>query len=295
MDTIKATTPSDLSNFGPGIHQIQWQGREVWLIEQAWGQLVVAKLGAQILYYQPVGEHAVFWLNPEPSHCDNESIRGGVPLCWPWFGLNSSDSSKANHGTARTALWTMCEQHLQANHSTTLTFMPVEQLCDALAVTFEISVSDNYLSMRILTRNISDQEQNLTQAIHSYFFVADSQKIIVQGLKGCEYLDKLQSEKLKYQRSQLSQISAIDSIYKHTADAVIVDEILSREIVISKAGSGSTVVWNPGQAAKNYGIFSGQMNFICIEAANTDHESLCLAPGQQVVLQQTVELRCITR
>ena len=293
MDTIKATTPSDLSNFSPGIHQIQWQGREVWLIEQAWGQLVVAKLGAQILYYQPVGEHAVFWLNPEPSHRDNESIRGGAPLCWPWFGPHNSDSTKANHGLARTALWAMCEQRLQANDSATLTFIPVEQLCDAFTVTFEISVSANYLSMRILTKNISDQEQNLTQAIHSYFFVADCQKITVQGLKGCEYLDKLQGEELKYQPSQLSQISAIDSIYKHTADVLIVDEILSRKVLISKAGSGSTVVWNPGQAAKNYGVFSGQMNFICIEAANTDHESLRLSPGQQVVLQQTVELRSI--
>jgi glucose-6-phosphate 1-epimerase len=298
MSTGQQELAGSLSNYNSGIHHIHWLDRDAWLIVQSWGLLVVAKLGAQVLHYQPTGQRSVFWVNTPLAQSVNEAARGGAPLCWPWFGPHSSDPNQLNHGTARTALWKLNSLRLEENNGgcnkvTSLEFIPASKISTTFEVVFEVVISANDLTMKIITRNITDQAQSLTQAIHSYFNVGNSEEIIVKGLKGCDYLDKLADNKLSIQRQQLSNISAIDSIYKHQGEVVIVDKSLTREIIITKAGSGSTVVWNPGANAKCYSIEQGQKAFICVEAANTAHENLTVEPREKVELLQRVQLRLL--
>ena len=284
-----------------GIHEIEWLGREVWLVKEAWGELVIAKMGAQVLHFKPLGQQDVFWLNMSAGPLltaaasvkktggNSEAVRGGAPLCWPWFGPHETDHSLPNHGFARVVQWQLDVCRLQSEGALTkLRFSPIAALSTDLSVSFDIEVSDNVLKMCLITRNVSDQIQPLTQAIHSYFLVGDSEKVQVNGLKGCEYIDKLAANNLAQQSVELTNIQAIDSIYKHAGEVVLRDEVLGRELIISKAGSGSTVVWNPGALAVQYDILAGQREFVCVEAANTAHENIMLIPHQSVRLEQSI-------
>ncbi|NQZ31540.1 MAG: D-hexose-6-phosphate mutarotase [Oceanospirillaceae bacterium] len=287
-----------------GIHEIRWLGCEVWLIIEPWGELVISKLGAQVLHYQPAGQSAVFWLNKSSgplcqkqsalaNNTDSvEAIRAGAPLCWPWFGPHESDESQPNHGFARIANWQLVNCVLQGDSTkiTKLQFSPISELYAGLTLMFELEISDQQLTMKLVTTNVSDQPQPLTQAIHSYFLVGDSEKVTVSGLKGCEYIDKLADNSLGKQRDELAEIKAIDSIYKHTGDVVVIDPVLKRKLHIRKEQSGSTVVWNPGSMAKSYDILADHRAFVCVEAANTAHEGLVLAANQRVTLMQSVKV-----
>lgn len=288
-----------LQGFSHGVHQIHWVDKDVWLIVQSWGQLVVAKTGAQILHYQPVGQAPVFWINQPDSTSINKAdsqradknIRAGVPLCWPWFGAHSTDKTAPNHGYARDAQWQLMESELLTEPmSARLCFVPVNRLIAELAVSFEINVSAQALTMRLVTHNISEQEQRLSQALHSYFKVGDIEQVILQELAGSYYLDSLDYFQEKWQACALTNIGAIDNIYKHCESLTIKDPVLQRQIQLTKSGSGSTVVWNPGDDYRNYAIQTGHREFLCVEAANTAHEQLVLDVGQQWVLEQKVEV-----
>jgi glucose-6-phosphate 1-epimerase len=314
------------TNFPDGIYQIPWLNRAVWLIVQPWGELVVAKIGAQILHYQPRGHRPVFWLNIEPqtlvlpqelvlsaklenqqqlidsvqSYCYLQGavttdlpLRGGVPLCWPWFGAHSVDSSLPAHGLARNAQWQLDSSKLfsEGSATTMLCFKPVQSLTADLDVSFNIKVTSDNLQLEISSQNISSEPLVMTQAIHSYFAVADLQKIIVKGLKGCEYLNKLDNYQLKHQQEELTNINNIDNIYKHSAEAIIIDDEYNREIVLTKKNSHSTVVWNPADKARLIGINKGHQQFICVEAANTIVDEVCLEPLHSFSMQQNITLK----
>jgi len=304
---LKGVNMSSQFDYSQGVHEIQWLGRDVWLIIEPWGELVVAKMGAQVLHYQPIGERALFWLNThtgplsddylDQSTCvlERDAVRAGAPLCWPWFGPHENDPSEPNHGFARITDWQLESSVLQSatGDITKLRFSPRAVISMALTVAFEIEVHHDQLLMRIETANCSSTDQPLTQAIHSYFSVADSQKVAVQGLNGCEYIDKLLNNTRANQTGELANIDAIDSIYIHEGAVVLIDKQYQRKLIIEKEGSGSTVVWNPGNAFKQYDILQESSKFICVEAANTAHEELFLLPGQRVSLTQSIKIEAL--
>jgi D-hexose-6-phosphate mutarotase len=314
------------TNFPNGIYQIPWLDRAVWLIVQPWGELVVAKIGAQILHYQPSGHKPVFWLNSERqrlelpkevalsskpenrqqlidtvhNYCNlkgtvskHSPLRGGVPLCWPWFGAHSDDAALPNHGLARDALWqlTSCELTSQQSAATKLCFKPSQRLTADLTVQFSINVTKDNLQLEINSQNIGSKALVMTQAIHSYFEVANHQQIIVKGLKGSEFLDKLDNNQLKYQAHELTNINEIDNIYKHSAEAVIIDQAYNREIILTKSNSGSTVVWNPADKAELIGINADYRQFICVEAANTVVDEVYLKPLGSFSMRQNIAVK----
>ncbi len=314
--------PINFADFTPGIHEIRWLDREVWLIVQPWGELVVAKLGAQILHYQPKQQQPVFWINSNAQLAGSKSVglkhaaqrnasiptdklkpmRGGVPLCWPWFGEHQQDTTKPQHGVARISQWQLSSHALNdsASGGAVFSFTPVtlepfflgEKSSPSAEFTlqFEVSVAKNYLKMRLITKNVSDQPQQLTQAIHSYFLVGDCAQLQIKGLSGCDYFDKLDNNSLKRQTAELGCIGAIDNIYQHTGQVTIVDPLLQREIQISKKYSGSTIVWNPGAQAKKIDIIDGGNRFICVEAGNTAFERLLVNSGESVELVQEITI-----
>jgi glucose-6-phosphate 1-epimerase len=293
------------SGFNSGIHEIVWLAREVWLVIQPWGELVVAKNGAQVLHYKPLGHHSVFWLNEtiEPVSVDevanadnqlnplikNQPVRGGVPICWPWFGAHGTDSKQPNHGVARTIKWRLESYNINQNNglSSQLVFVPEANPYPVFELKLQLDITQNTFQMCLETKNISHKKQSLTQAIHSYFLVGDKAKINVNGLKNNQYIDLLDKSLLKMQTTELSNIDAIDRIYKHTQDLVIEDQLLGRKIYIEKGSSGSTVVWNPG-SEKAHGTIDNPNMFICLEAANTSFEEIVLQPNQAIELVQKI-------
>ena len=289
------------AQYSHGLHEIDYLGKASWLIVQPWGELLVAKTGAQILHYQPREQQPVFWLNEvqqdfpsgQSDSAVTEAVRGGVPLCWPWFGFHT-DATKPKHGLARTAQWHLQQHNLSSTGQTLscLLFSPLQQLELELEVHLQLEISKNLLQITLSTENVSTVEQPLTQALHSYFLVSDCAAIELQGLKNCQYFDKLDAGALKQQSQTLSNIQAIDNIYHHSDTVTINDPRMARNIVVTKLSSRSTVVWNPGSAAGELNIVTGE-KFICVEAANTQVDQLVLSPGQKVSLQQSIVIETI--
>ena len=76
----------------------------------AGARAVVSIQGGQVLSYVPTpGAQDVLWLSPVARIVPGKSIRGGIPVCWPWFGPHAADGALPAHGFVRTAMWSISE------------------------------------------------------------------------------------------------------------------------------------------------------------------------------------------
>lgn len=69
--------------------------------------------GAQLLSWKPThANQDVFWLSEVEPFSLGQAIRGGVPICYPWFGATKQPA----HGTARNRLWELTDYVEQEEH-----------------------------------------------------------------------------------------------------------------------------------------------------------------------------------
>ena len=157
----------------------------------------IALQGAHVATFQPRGEEPVIWLSPKAKFAPGKSIRGGVPICWPWFGPHKTDSKLPGHGYARTVPWDVLETRALPDGSTFLRFGLVEsdatraQWPHASTVQLEVTVG-KALRIELVTTNTGKAAFELGEALHTYFQISDVANMTIQGLANCEYLDKVQ-------------------------------------------------------------------------------------------------------
>ncbi len=263
-----------------GVQDANLQGFSLLLIRQPWGELVLSRQGAQVVHFRPSGQAPILWLSdsllPAPA-----PIRGGIPVCWPWFAAHPDDASKPFHGLARTALWDIDLQHY-SDTGASLVLQPVIALECGLVPRVLVEVKDRALQVSIDTLNTTDEPILLTQALHSYLAVSDVHQVVLEGLQGCEYRDKLQQGARCRQTDPLLIRATTDRIYHHDTVTQVLDTGAQRSLRIGKFGSGSTVVWNPGALAESMADvgMAQQAAFVCVEAANTYVDPVQLLPGQ---------------
>lgn len=65
-------------------------GYPVFEIEHALCAAKVALHGAQVISWKPKDEEEVLYLSPDAVFKEGKAIRGGVPICWPWFNAHPS-------------------------------------------------------------------------------------------------------------------------------------------------------------------------------------------------------------
>ncbi|MBY4677238.1 D-hexose-6-phosphate mutarotase [Marinobacterium arenosum] len=285
---------AQIESANPGSHKLNWQGFSLLLCKQAWGELILAEQGGQVLHFRPAGQRPVLWLTDQPQR-PGRALRGGVPLCWPWFGNHPSDPSQPPHGLARTALWDIETVHLD-QHGGRWRLSPQTPLWPGLQLSQFVDVVDGQLSIRLETLNQSDRAVTISQALHSYLAVSDLSQVALRGLQGCDYVDKLQQMAAGRQAGAIRIDGEIDRIFSHRDDGLLVDPGWRRAIRIGKANSGSTVVWNPaGAAALMADVGLAQASrFVCIEAANTGpFDPLQLEPGAAASLQTTISVEAL--
>ena len=82
----------------------------------AQGQLFLH--GAHLAAWQPAGHQPVLWLSGSSWFQAGRPIRGGVPICFPWFGPHPQDPALPAHGYARLQEWQL--QQTQADDDGTL-------------------------------------------------------------------------------------------------------------------------------------------------------------------------------
>jgi len=252
------------------------------------GQAQIALQGAHVLSYQAKGQEPIIWMSDEATYAPGTSLRGGVPVCWPWFGPHGSDSSLPGHGPARTVDWKPVASESLVDGRTKISFEMIEtnktreQCAHPLSVRLHVTIGTS-LSLELETTNLGKASFTLGEALHTYFLVGDVRLAHVEGLDCCEYIDKMDGGVRKQQQGPVSISEETDRIYLGTGQhSEIVDPAMGRKIVIRSEGSGSMVVWNPWEAtADKMGDLGpdGFLKMLCVETANAADDVVELAAG----------------
>jgi len=248
--------------------------------------VAVAKIslqGAHLFEYKRHNEEALLWLSEASNFKMGESIRGGVPICWPWFGMHKSDDSLPQHGFARTSIFSHVDTK-ESEDSTELTFIlkSSKDILDMWRYKFELHYKitiANELKLELTTKNCDKEAFSITQALHTYFKISDTSNIHVKGLEDKPYFDALTCEN-KTQNGMIKIDREVDRVYQHVDKPIeLIDK--NKTITISSQGSDSAVVWNPwidkctrmsAMKSDNY------KTMLCIESANAfDDEREVLA------------------
>lgn len=269
----------------------------------AGGRASVCLQGAHVFDWQVSGvEMPVLWLSPQAQFKPGKSIRGGTPVCWPWFGPHASNPNFPAHGFARTSAWRVvgggADEDDQAWLTLALETGTASSVMWPYSSELELTVrAGATLSMSLVTRNTGDGAFTLGEALHTYFRISDIESVSVHGLDSCDYWDTVGGVERKTQHEEIRFNAETDRVYIDTsATCVIEDSGLRRRIRIDKTGSLSTVVWNPWTAKAermgDLGQPAGWREFLCVESANAWDNRLIVRPGEVRALnvKYTVEL-----
>lgn len=261
---------------------------------------VISLQGAHVLSWTPKGEEDVIWLSDDATFSMGKSVRGGVPICWPWFGAHDSDTTFPAHGFARTILWSVKQTKALESGETQITFgldsSELEEKIQpmwpqATVAEYRITVGKT-LTLELITSNHSDESITIGQALHTYFNVYDVSQTIVSGLEGKDYLDKTTGFDRKNQTGPITINEEVDRVYLQTTDDIVIDDT-KRKIRIEKKGSSSTVVWNPWQeVADKMGDLGkeGYRHMLCVESANASEDTVSIPPGESHTLLVTYKI-----
>lgn len=258
-------------------------GLDLLVVETGLCRAVIALQGAQVLEFTARGRAPLLWLSPSASFTPEAAVRGGVPLCLPWFGENRSDPSKPKHGLVRARLWTLEGSEEQADGEVRLTFS-FEHGGDALfADSFACSLTiglGKSLTFALELTNTAERAVEYSWALHSYFAVADVKDVQVEGLSGVEYLDKTRD----FARDQLEGNQAftgeVDRVFEQ---APAEQTIITPNPIKARSENCHTVItWNPGAelAATIGDIGADYTGFVCVEHGNAFADSWRLDAGE---------------
>ncbi len=284
-------------------------------INNQWANVSLSLYGGQVLSFQPHNtKEPVLWLSDQASYQKNKAIRGGIPVCWPWFAddsykiLSTSVSSEAQkmsaHGFARTTLWQLLSAESMPDGSTCIVLhLPCAQQCQhyqqvnphfLVDLKLKISIA-SMLKIELISSNQTTHPLIISEALHSYFNVSDIENVRISGLGQLSFIDKLYQGQLFTQQSSVLELEPpLDRIYAHQYQDVLIEDIaFARTIHIKKQRSNSTIVWNPG--AKKTQQMSDMSDdswrsMICVEAGNVSPDFTQLAANEQHVLAMSIQL-----
>lgn len=289
----KASPMSDVTGLRTG----DFHGFPSLLIDTPYSTAAISLFGGQLLSFVPKGGQDVMWLSPTAKQPPTP-IRGGAPVCWPYFGRQDQTGDVPAHGFVRTVPWQLTESRREDDGTLVLTLTPptFDDLALRLHMTLRIGRT---LEQRLVTENISKAPVRFTQALHNYFRVGDALKVNVQGLDGLEYLDKYENYATAHRQQGDWSLrdprdpGRSDRIYTNAGGHyTLTDPVLGRRIDIRTEGSRSLVAWNPGEeaAAKMADVGTGWRDYVCLEAANAGPDVIELAPGASHTLGQTISV-----
>ncbi len=257
-------------------------------IANRYATAAVSLHGAQVIGYQPRGQVPLIWVSNFSDYRQGKAIRGGIPLCWPWFGPHPTDSSKPAHGLARITMWEVLSTGVMAEARTEIRFgLRDDDASRALwphpfVLETVVSVGPD-LRVELIARNTGDQSFTCGAALHTYFAISDIDHVSIHGLENLTYIDKVDGDQRKTQQGPITFTGETDRIYLDIDDdCLIYDPGLRRRIRVAKAGSRTTVVWNPWiDKAQHMGDFGDDeyRTMLCVETANAADDLITIPPG----------------
>lgn len=254
-------------------------------VHNAHASASIALLGGHVLAYQPHGHAPVLRVSDPNS---GQAIHSGIPVCWPWFGQHPTDATKPIHGFARMVLWTVLATEIVAGGATLirlgLTDSDTTRVLWPFPFDLQIAITVGpELQVELITHNTGTDATTYGCALHSYFSVSDVTAIMIHGLEDCAYLDKVDHGQRKVQHGPVTISAETDRIYLDTAATCVIEDTgLGRAIRVAKAGSRSTVVWNPwmyeAQLMPDFG-HDEYLHMVCVETTNAATDVVTIAPG----------------
>jgi glucose-6-phosphate 1-epimerase len=244
--------------------------------------------GAQVTSWKPEAHDEVLFISTRARWQEGQAIRGGIPICFPWFRAKADDPAAPAHGFVRTKMWrieSIIEKEtgvavsmFTESDERTRRWWPAEFRL-VHRVTF-----GSELHLELVCTNTGSKPQRFEEALHTYNQVANVEQVLLQGLDTVSYLDNMESNKEKTQSGDVTIVSQTDSAYRNTQNAVdLVDLDKKRRIRLRKERSLNTVVWNPWSdgTARLQDLGDGEWRqFLCVEASNILDAAVSLAPGQ---------------
>ncbi len=251
-------------------------------------KIAVAKIalqGAHIFEYQVKGSDPLLWLSKSSNFKKSKAIRGGIPICWPWFGEHKTDKTLPNHGFARITTWDYISTQ-ELNDEVSVVTLILKSSKDSLTLfpylfelTLEIVIS-NKLKVSLKTKNVDTKPFRISQALHSYLLIDDIENVSVDGLDNKEYYNKVDNSYNNTQTDKLSFTQETDRIYQNITTPLTLTQ-KNREITIFSEGSESVVIWNPWrELAHKMSDLSSYSDFLCIESANVLQDERKIEPNE---------------
>lgn len=237
----------------PELKFVQYNELPVLEVEHPKVKAKVALQGAQLLSWQPAqAEQDVLWLSEIEPFQRGVAIRGGIPICYPWFGTAKTPP----HGTARLQDWELSE-HTVSEENVRLVFSLQNEAKIEMILGESCSLTFTHL-----------HQEPAQLALHTYFNVGHIEQIEVQGLPTI-CMDKLTDNQVNVP-SPRSIRENVDCIYAAQAVNFIQDFATQRTIRIEHINATETVLWNPWQKAVGGMSENAYQKMVCLETARLD-------------------------
>ncbi len=267
----------------PSQHQPGDAGLPMLLVENRQARAVIALQGAHVMSFQPKGQREMLWVSPKTLFESGKPIRGGIPLCLPWFGPHSEDKTWL-HGFARTRQWTLVGSNTLADGATRLVLelSGDATLCALWPHDFlfhlEIVVGKT-LRLEMTVENRGQAPAPLAFAFHTYFAVPDVAQAVISGLEGTSFIDKTDNLARKTQQGDVTISAMTDRVY---LDVPAKQRIKSEDGAITiESPSRCAIVWNAWHNDKNIGDIGegNHVGYVCVERGDVADHAVTLAPG----------------
>lgn len=260
------------------------------LVETPQAEAEIYLHGAHVTQFQPRGQKPVLFMSEKSSFEPGKPIRGGMPICFPWFGARQDGRPGPAHGFARLHEWELVSARQKEDGAVALGFRFVSSAAtrelwdEDFELTYAIVVGES-LIVGLFVRNVSKKPMRIEEALHTYLAVSDVRKVSIEGLAGVTYSDRVGTPRNETEGPKPIRITAeTDRIYLNTQSTCVVDDPgWKRRLIVEKAGSNTTVVWNPWIAkAKAMPDFGDDEwpSMLCIETCNVREFGVTLAPGE---------------
>ncbi len=255
--------------------------------------------GAQVTSWQPAGAEEVIFLSKHSHWEDGRAIRGGIPVCFPWFRAKADDPKAPAHGFVRTRQWQLDSVTSDDDESviavlstdsdaSTRRWWPHE-----FRLALRITIG-SALGLELTATNRGPAPFSFEEALHTYFRVAQAASVRIRGLNGVRYLDNLDQNREKIQSGDLVLTGTTDNAYIDTqCAAALVDPVLRRTLRTEKQNSQTTIVWNPWQqgAASLSDLGDDEwQQMTCVEASNILSAAVSLEPGEAHTMRANLSI-----
>ena len=245
--------------------------------------------GAHVTSWRPAGKEEVLFLSTRSQWQEGHAIRGGIPICFPWFRAKADDPHAPAHGFARTRPWQLDSiVENDARVTLTMSIESDEQTRRWWPAQFRLvhrATFASELTLELVCTNIGPTPLRFEEALHTYNRVGDVADVSLQGLDRSHFLDNTDSNKKKTQLGPVTIVAQTDNAFVNTRNSVdLLDPKMRRQIRLQKANSNTTVVWNPWQEGARglRDLGDGEWKqFLCVEASNIIDSAVTLAPGQE--------------